>query len=179
MRSKTSIKKMEKHEEGIVLEFIQRHYKNVYGTIPAACPSFCFIASNQDEVLGVLALEFVLEGKFEIENIYAIDFSIYRHPREKTVYFGKWIAQRKDIGKALAKAAISYSLNLGKLQAVACSKPRIIQYLRTKYKFKFDVFDVPIFEQSVPCADSLFFLEKPKPHLYVGLLEQWHNAIEI
>src|SRR5205823_12372570 len=122
---------------------------------------------------GSLSIE--CSNTFEIEQFMAIDFATLPAPRELTASFGRWAATDPRAGTALAFAGILFALNSGKLQCIACAKPRLIKYLQEHLRLPLRTFNLPL----RPLArDRKFFVDTPQPVFYTWTPGDWHDLLK-
>jgi|GEM_PF-3838019 len=168
-----SILKPEQRAEA--LNFVQRYYQKTYGTCPTHLLENCFIAVKNEEILGVIGLEFCLDSEqFEVEKLLEFNADILRKSRSVIVSLGRWASIDVASGRALAFKAIQYSIENGKQLALAVSKPRVLEYLRKKYHLRFNSFRSRIRKND----GANFFREGSRPMIYSWKLSEWAEVLK-
>ncbi|GAC1414417.1 MAG: hypothetical protein NVSMB66_7520 [Candidatus Doudnabacteria bacterium] len=131
-----------------------------------------------DSLRLVLGMQFSKRERLEIEDRFLLDFSILVHPRNDFVSFGRWVAAQRGTGLALMFAAVKYALRQNFSRSLSCSKPDVINFVRSNYGLRFDTLTLPINFSSIPLCDKAYFSESPCPRLCTGSLEQWYDSLK-
>jgi hypothetical protein len=159
------------------LAFVQKIYTKRLGTYPAHIWPDYLIATREEETVGIIAMQYSEDKKFEIEEQFVFDFSLLSRSRKEFVSFGRWTAVERGIGSALVFAGTVCALKKNRLYSLSCSKPNGLKLLRRVYGLEFDSYSVPVNLQRISEGDKSFFLNPPKPQLCVASLQQWYDKL--
>ena len=167
-------------QTGRVLGYIQPIYQKNYGTSPETIWQNCLIAENGDGIVGVMAMGFSKRGKEaqEVLDHFLFGSETLVHPLESFVALGRWVAARREAGRALMFAAVKLALARGRTHSISCSKPNVCEYVREHYHLRFQSHNLLINRSTIAPADRPYFLTDPPPQLCIGELKQWHAELE-
>jgi hypothetical protein len=174
---KIKIKRMPPNATTTVLKLIQAAYSEEYGTRPDDLFGNCLVAARGNHILGALSVELSESKPFEIERYLNLDFSMLPFPRELSASFGRWVSLQRGLGAALAFAGVKYALDAGKIQSIGCSRQNVVNYLRRSFGLRFHSLHLRL-RSKIPTAHAQFFMQEPKPVLYVWNLRDWYASLK-
>lgn len=162
----------------LAVQFVREIYAEKFGTTPDSIWPECLVALRENQIIGVTALQFSEGEPFDVESHFVFDFArVFPFPRTDFVSLGRWVTTQQNIAAPLAFAAAKHALERDRKRSISCAKPKLITFLRRKYRLRFDVLHVPVDERHIPAEDRNFFLENPRPNLYSADLREWYDIL--
>lgn len=172
------VEKDSEREEAIA--FMNAIASERYRCAPPPPPEIIFVAKRDDEIVGVMALEFGDEqGVFPLEKIYKFDYRVTPWPfvRNEVAQFGRWMAKVRGISIALMYAATLYAIHQGKVYGLTEVKPYILKHTR---EIGIELREIPgatLVPGNIPESGKPYYLAPPPPKLYMVNLRQKEQAL--
>jgi hypothetical protein len=167
-------KNTEEREKAII--YLSDHMFQKHGGHPPkeTTPFHLFIALDGDTVVGSVGIEFGTSDKqLPFEYLYDFDATVLpvRYTREKTIYYSRWNASRKDLGPPLWLAATEYALLRGIEHGVAITKTPMIIHCKNVLGFEWQVAkNATINPSHIGEHEKEYFFSLNPPLLCFGIL---------
>jgi hypothetical protein len=167
------------------MDFIQEHYKKSFGTTPPDEPDHLFVAcvDRQDgelAIIGTIGISLWRPDKpIRLSRIY--DFDWLQAPRPivpETIFeYGRLIAIRGGVSKALIAAASQYALSSGRTSGW-CEHTDAVHRICLSFGLSFFPVHSVLLNAEIAQGDREFYRRNPTVQLYMTDTYAWVSALK-
>jgi hypothetical protein len=166
------------------LEFIQEHYGLAFGTTPPDEPDHLFVACTniglrEPTIIGTIGISVWKPTEpIRLARIYDFDWELAPRPilPESIFEYGRLIATRPGISKALIAAASQYALYIGRTSGW-CEHTDAVHRICLSFGLSFISVEAPLRENLVAEGDKEFYRSNPSVKLYMTDAKEWVSTL--
>ena len=161
------------------LQFIKGHYGVTLGTDPADEPDHLFVATQHDEIVGTMGINFWSTGGLpRLARIYRFNWKSAPHPvvPKTIVEYCRWTATTPYVSNALIYAATEFAMREGKTCGW-CEHSDEVHRICTRMGLVLHVVDARLEISAVADGDKMYYDQNPSVKFYMCDLAHVPDAL--
>ena len=166
------------------LEFVQQQYRLSFGTTPTDEPDYLFVActdvgANASEIIGTIGISLWKSNQpMRLARVYDFDEKI--DPRlpspESTFEYGRLVATRGGISKALIASASQFALSVGRTCGW-CEHTDAVHRICMSFGLSFALIPATLRPDAIADGDKEFYRRNPSARLYATNTREWIKTL--